>query len=97
MPVSGNAAHRPPARGGPQKRSLQAAPGHPQGVALLYATVYRAIYPKYNLGQASRQGWPYSPRLLSRQHEPPVYSRATSCGWPARRGVGGLRRARTGL
>jgi len=30
--------------------------------------------------QATRQGWPYYTRLLSRRHEPPVYSRATPIG-----------------
>src|SRR5579885_3330795 len=33
--------------------------------------------------QATRKGWPYYIRPLQQRHEPPVYSRATPCGWPA--------------
>jgi hypothetical protein len=43
------------------------------------------------------EGWPYSTRVARAAGGGVVYSRATPGGWPARRGVGGLRRARTGF
>src|SRR5579884_1265052 len=51
---------RPPARGGPHRRSLQAAAGHPPGVALLYTRLHRR-HDRRVSRRATPGGWPAWP------------------------------------
>ncbi len=67
--------------------------GHPWWVAWGSASPTQATRQGRQTGHSpgvACPGRPYSTRLLSRRHEPPVYSRATPGGSPARGGIGRL-------